>query len=108
MPTFSFLNRTVTYNSETTIALITNGVVGPLFNLTQLYIQSPTGAPYTIFRIYKNSVLLNSLATPTVAQFTNILNQLINVVLEPGSVISISAVNLDPSQSTHAYEGSIE
>jgi hypothetical protein len=108
MPAFSFLNRSVAYNSETTICQITNGTAGPFYNLGQIYIVSSTGSPYTLFRIYKNSVLLNTLATPTVSQFTNILSQLINIILEPGSTLSIGAVNLDPLQVVHAYEGTLE
>lgn len=108
MPNFSFLNRSVAYNSETTVFYITNGATGPLFNLNQLNVVSPSGCGYFLLRLYKNSCLLATLATPSVAQYTNFINQTINLILEPGSSMYGTVTNLDVSQATHTIEGTLE
>jgi hypothetical protein len=108
MPTFEFLNRAVPYNVETEIGFLNNGTVGPYFAFSNLYILSPTGCQYFLIRVYKNSILLNSFGPPTFSLFTSLIDENKNIQLEPGSNLSITALNLDPSQATEAFEGSLQ
>jgi hypothetical protein len=108
LPNFAFLNRSVAYNSETEICFVNNGTTGPLFAMANLYIMSPSGCAYTIFRFYINGILGMTLGTPSISEWTNILDEEKDLQIGPGSTLQVTAVNLDPSGSNQSYEGSIE
>lgn len=108
MPNIAFLRRALANNSETTVAVVTNGTISPQLTFSRLYVISPTGANYFIVRVYKDSVLLLTFATNSISQNQNVLvDENISVMLEPGNNLSITINNLDSTGVVNDFEGQL-